>query len=181
MPVDPLSPAAGDPMSSLGNHDLAVPAPNDSMWNLCYWLQQPSRRDLHALEAWEVTRGDPSSVIAIIDTGVLAYHPDLGGTTLGDPGQLWNNAAEKNGLPGVDDAGNGYGDDVWGWDFVALDSAALVRPGEDWQDEDNDPNDFAVHGTAVAGVAAAIADNGSGTPGVAPGARIMALRAGYSS
>src|SRR5262249_11525689 len=65
--------------------------------------------------------------------------------------------------------------------FVALDSAALARPGEDWQNADNDPTDFAIHGTAVAGVAAAILNNGIGIAGVAPKARIMALRCGYSA
>ncbi len=187
MPLEELklSDLAGPPGgagSALGARDrFHAAAPNDSMWGISYWLYQASRRDLHVLEAWDVTRGDPSSVIAILDTGVLRHHPDLGGTVAGEFGNLWTNGAERFGLPGVDDDGNGYVDDVWGWDFVALDSAALARPGEDWRDADNDPNDFAVHGTAVAGVAVAIANNVSGTCGVAPEARVMALRVGYSS
>ena len=160
---------------------LTAPAPSDSLWNLCYYLDQASRKDVHALEAWDITQGDPSVVMAIVDTGVLSYHPDLGGAVAGGHGNLWVNQAELHGLPGVDDDGNGFVDDVGGWDFVALDSAAEVRPGEDWNDADNDPDDFAVHGTAVAGVAGAIADNGIGIPGVAPRAAIMPLRAGYSS
>ena len=148
---------------------------------LSYWLYQSSRRDLHVQEAWDVTQGDSTSIIAVIDTGVLRYHPDLGGMVEGEYGNIWTNRAERYGLANVDDDGNGYVDDVWGWDYVALDSAAVALPNEDWRDADNDPNDFAVHGTAVAGVAAAMANNISGTAGVAPGARIMALRVGYSS
>ena len=143
---------------------MMTPAPSDSMWNLCYWLYQDSRKDIHALEAWDITQGDPSVIMAIVDTGVLPYHPDLGGTTAGGHGNLWVNQAELHGLPGVDDDGNGFVDDVGGWDFVALDSASDVRAGEDWRDADNDPNDFAVHGTAVSGVAAALANNGIGIP-----------------
>ncbi len=185
--IVPVEPLAGDVAGTpeewrfLAGEPLAVPAPDDSMWSRCYWLYQSSRRDLHALEAWQVTRGDSAGVIAVLDTGVLRWHPDLGGRVAGDPGRFWTNRAEERGVPGVDDDGNGYVDDTWGWDFVALDSASLARPGEDWRDEDNDPVDFAVHGTAVAGVAVAIANNGSGTAGVAPEAKIMTLRVGYSA
>jgi hypothetical protein len=163
-----------------GGNRLAVTIPNDSMFAACYWLRQTSRKDLHALEAWDVTRGDSSVVIAVLDTGVLLWHPDLGGTTAGSSGQIWTNRRELEGLPGVDDDGNGYIDDFHGWDYVSLDSASIARPGEDWRDEDNDPVDFAVHGTAVSGVAAGIVDNGIGIAGVAPGARIMAMRCGYA-
>jgi hypothetical protein len=186
MTLTDLGPAPGAPLgagsaASLPRDGLYAAAPNDSMWGISYWLHQASRRDLHVLEAWDITRGDSTSIIAVLDTGVLRYHPDLGGTVAGEWGNLWTNRAERFGLPAVDDDGNGYIDDVWGWDYVALDSAAVALPNEDWRDEDNDPNDFAVHGTAVAGVAAAMANNISGTTGVAPGARIMALRIGYSS
>jgi len=160
---------------------LTQAAPNDSMFGLCYWQYQPSRKDIHLLEAWDVTQGDSSTIVAIIDSGVLRDHPDLGGTD-GGWGNLWVNQAELHGLPGVDDDGNGFVDDVWGWDFVNADSTdPAARPGEDWQDADADPNDFAVHGTACAGIVAAIANNGSGVAGVAPRARVMALRAGYSA
>jgi len=187
VPLEPLAATDASHATDTGaappdrGHALAVPAPDDSLWNLCYWLHQPSRLDLHALEAWEITQGDPAGVIALLDTGVLRWHPELGGTTAGDPGQFWTNAMERTGAPGVDDDGNGYVDDVWGWDFVALDSASMARPGEDWRDEDNDPTDFAVHGTAVAGVAAARVGNGSGIAGVAPRSKLMALRVGYST
>src|SRR5207247_9746098 len=62
--------------------------PNDSLWSSSWWFYQPSRNDIHAPEAWDVTRGDTAIVVAIIDTGVLYYHPDLGGPVAGVPGQM---------------------------------------------------------------------------------------------
>ncbi len=148
--------------------------PDDSLWDVSAHLYQLSRHDVHAPEAWDLTRGDTSIVLAVLDTGVLHDHPDLAG-------QLWWNAAERDGLPGVDDDGNGYVDDVQGWDFVALPTADDVRPLEDWRDEDPDPNDFAGHGTAVSGVAAAHTNNRIGIAGMAPDIRIMPLRVGWSA
>ena len=159
----------------------AVVAPNDSLWSYAYHLYQPSRRDIHALEAWGLTTGDSSIVVGVLDTGVIPYHPDIGGSVAGWSGNLWTNVAERDGLPGVDDDGNGYVDDVHGWDFVDLPSGDGIIPGEDWRDADNDPNDFTGHGTGVAGVIAGLTNNHIGIAGVAPNVRIMPLRVGYSS
>jgi len=151
-------------------------APNDSLWSSSWWYGQPSGHDIHASQAWEVTTGDTSVVVAILDTGVIPYHPDLGGTVAGQAGQIWTNWAERGGLQDVDDDGNGFVDDTWGWDFVSLPSGANVSPFEDWQDQDGDPNDYAGHGTLVAGIVGALTDNGSGVAGTAPRVRLMPLR-----
>jgi hypothetical protein len=79
----------------------------------------------------------------------------------------------------VDDDGNGYVDDIHGWDFVSFGSDGL--PGEDASVEDNDPSDFAGHGTAVAGLVGALTDNGIGVSGVLWKTRLMPLRMGWSS
>ncbi|MCH8921983.1 MAG: S8 family serine peptidase, partial [Planctomycetes bacterium] len=87
---------------------------------------------------------------------------------------------------GIDDDGNGYVDDLIGWDFVA--SGNAVWPGEDGSLEDNDPMDFNGHGTHTSGTIAATTNNTTGVAGVAggfgPGAedgcKIMCLRMGYS-
>ena len=117
---------------------------------------------------------DPGSaagvLVAIIDSGVDADHPDL-------VAQIWHNPAEVAGLEGVDDDGNGYVDDVAGWDFT--DAPGLPGDG-DFVDADNDPNDESGHGTHVAGIVAATSDNGIGIAGVAPGASLMVLRAGFN-
>ncbi len=101
--------------------------------------------------------GSPDVVIAIIDTGVDYNHLDL-------RNNIWVNPAE---IPenGIDDDGNGYIDDVHGWDCVG---------------DDNDPMDDNGHGTHVAGIAAA-ENNKLGTVGVAYNCKIMVLKAGASS
>jgi len=102
--------------------------------------------------AWDLSLGDPSVVIAIIDTGLDFDHEDLAGS-------VWTNEDE---VPdnGLDDDHNGYVDDVHGWDFV---------------EEDNLPQDLHGHGTHVAGVVAARTDNGLGIAGMAGQATIMPL------
>ncbi len=92
--------------------------------------------------------------VAVIDTGVAIDHPEI-------LSHLWVNVDELNN--GLDDDGNGYVDDVFGWNFI---------------DGSNIPLDDKGHGTQVASVVGAIADNATGGTGVHPGVRIMPLRVG---
>ena len=101
--------------------------------------------------------GSPDVVVAVIDTGVDYNHLDL-------RNNIWINSAE---IPdnGKDDDGNGYVDDVYGWDCVG---------------NDNDPMDDNGHGTHVAGIIAA-ENNKEGGIGVAYNCKVMVLKAGNSS
>ncbi|HKQ58151.1 MAG TPA: S8 family serine peptidase [Candidatus Eisenbacteria bacterium] len=171
--VESVEPVAVMPLTAV---------PNDSLWSRSTWFyQETTRRDIHAPEAWDLTTGDTSIVIAVIDTGLIPYHPEIGGTVAGGHGNLWTNWAEESGTPGVDDDANGFVDDRWGWDFVNLSAGSDVRGLEDGFDEDGDPNDYVGHGTAVAGLVGAITNNGSGIASTVWKARLMGLRVGWAS
>lgn len=125
---------------------------------------------IRAPEAWAVTAGDSTVRIGIVDTGVLLDHPDLAGQIGVNPDETVN---------GRDSDGNGFVDDVTGYDFV--DRPEEVEAG-DFAERDNDPSPdprgpAAGHGTAVAGVMSAARNNGEGIAGVAPGTRLVPLRA----
>ncbi|MEQ1932556.1 MAG: S8 family peptidase, partial [Fimbriimonadaceae bacterium] len=134
----------------------AVPTytPNDAKW-VDMWHARTIKADL----AWDISFGNVQSVtVAIIDTGVNTAHPDLAAN-------LWRNKAETAGNS-IDDDGNGYVDDINGYDFAYNDPI---------------PNDVNGHGTACAGLAAAVQDNTIGVTGVAPKAKIMCLKASIDS
>lgn len=101
--------------------------------------------------------GSSDVVVAVIDTGVDYSHLDL-------RNNIWINTAEIPGN-GIDDDGNGYIDDVYGWNFVG---------------DNNDPKDDNGHGTHVAGIIAA-ENNDIGSVGVAYNCKVMVLKAGNSS
>ncbi len=112
--------------------------------------------DAHLTGAWDYTTGRSNIVIAILDDGVQLNHPDLSPN-------LYRNDREIAGN-GFDDDRNGVIDDVSGYNFVA---------------DLDDPNPYSIddnHGTAVAGLAAAVGNNGLGTVGVAPGCRILPVK-----
>lgn len=133
--------------------------------------------DVRAVGGWNQTLGDSNIVICILDSGVDWNHPDLGGDHPDKVnGAILTNWTEYYGTPGVDDDSNGYIDDIRGWDFV---TGVSGWPGEDTQTPDNDPSDWEGHGTACAGVAAAITNNGIGIAGAAPGCKILPVRCGW--
>ena len=109
--------------------------------------------DINIKDTWrELTCGDPSIIVAVIDEGVEYSHPDLAPN-------MWVNEAERNGVSGKDDDGNGYVDDVYGYNFA--DNTAEIN----FDRTDYDTG----HGTHCAGVIGAVNNNGIGISGVAGG------------
>lgn len=104
--------------------------------------------------AWAIETGQSRPVIvAVLDTGLDYFHPDI------SRDNIWRNHAETPN--GVDDDGNGYIDDLIGWNFV---------------ENDNKPWDLSGHGTHVAGIIGAASNNGHGVAGINWGVQIMPLK-----
>jgi Subtilisin-like serine proteases len=119
--------------------------------------------DIDGLQAAAITGGDPAVVVAVIDDGVDFSHPDLAARAWTNPGESGpDGLGGQKETNGIDDDGNGYIDDVHGWDFCNNDNTV--------HDFDHD-----FHGTHVAGTIAASLD-GQGVVGVAPNVTIMALK-----
>lgn len=148
--------------------------PNDSLYN-----QQWGAHKIGAPSVWNETTGDSKIIISVIDTGIDYLHPDL-------QGQFYVNEIEDlnhNGildapdLNGLDDDGNGFIDDVIGWDFTDRTGFPFSDGNSDYLNWDNDPMDENSHGTNIAGIIGAAMNNNIGISGIAPGCRIMNLRA----
>jgi serine protease len=127
--------------------------PNDTDYGRQWHLSK-----IQANDAWDVTKGDASVIIGMVDTGVEWYHPDLAAN-------IWTNSGE---IPdnGIDDDHNGFVDDVHGWDFGGSDGTPDNNPDEDAAD----------HGTATAGLASAVTNNSVGIAGVGFQCKIMPVK-----
>lgn len=118
------------------------------------WALGDGSSSIDAPEAWTVTTGSSAVRVAVVDTGMDMDHPDLAPNLWTNPGEIAGNL--------MDDDGNGYVDDVHGYDWSGL---------------DNDPSDAQGHGTHVSGIAAARGNDSIGVSGTSWRSQIVPLRA----
>jgi thermitase len=115
-----------------------------------------------AAKAWEVTQGSKEIVVAVIDTGIDIRHDDLKNNLWTNPGESGLDAKGRDKRTnGIDDDGDGFTDNVHGWNFVS---------------NNHDLSDNHGHGSHIAGIIGAEAGNGKGIAGVAPKVSLMILK-----
>ena len=114
--------------------------------------------DVGVKDAWRLTGGDPSVVVAVFDCAVNSMHEDL-------KDALWINQAEVNGEAGKDDDGNGYVDDRYGFNFVNC----RIAEGKPTTGNALNWTKGSGHGTHVAGIIGATNNNGKGVSSIAGG------------
>ena len=135
---------------------LQTQTPNDPQFGDLWGLHNTGQAggtldaDIDAPEAWNITTGSSTVVVAVIDSGTDYLHPDL-------VANMFQNTADCN-TNGLDDDGNGYADDCYGIDTF---------------NNDSDPMDDNRHGTHVAGTIGAVGNNSVGVVGVNWNVRLM--------
>ncbi|MCR5003288.1 MAG: S8 family serine peptidase [Bacteroidales bacterium] len=117
--------------------------------------------DANVYKAWELCTGSPDVIVGVFDQGVKYDHDDLAANMWVNEGEIPDN--------GIDDDGNGYIDDIYGWNFVDNDNNITSSSSKS-------------HGTHVAGTISAVNNNGIGVCGIAGGSgnndgvKIMSLQ-----
>ena len=141
----------------------AFTIPNDPEWR----TQETYLQNIQMTRAWDLPVGQVDAIIAVIDTGIEASHSELASKIWINPGELGEDSTGKNkNSNGKDDDKNGYIDDWQGWNAIS---------------NNGDIEDSNGHGTHIAGIAVASANNDLGIAGIAWGSHIMVLKALESS
>lgn len=149
--------AAAEPNYRYGAEEITVPdEESDPLYGEQWYLE-----NLEARKVWETLASQGKApgegvVVALLDTGVNASHEDL-------KENLWVNEAERFGVPGEDDDGNGLTDDIYGYNFVS---------------GNGNISDTSGHGTQMAGILSMVPFNGAGGAGVSWGAKLMPVKVG---
>lgn len=144
-------------------------APNDpqypELWGLNNTGQQGGTPgvDIQAEQAWNTTTGNRNVVVAVIDEGIDVNHQDLKPNIWRNPGEIAGNSR--------DDDGNGFVDDLNGYDFFHNDASVYDGPGTN-----PDGSQVDAHGTHVAGIIGAVGNNGLGVVGINWQVSLMSLK-----
>jgi subtilisin family serine protease len=152
-----------EPLEKAVSDELSLP--NDPLLAEQWYLYPPGDKrgspgSINAIEAWRHVRPAAPIIVALLDSGVNYTHPDLAAN-------IWKNEREM--LNGKDDDGNGYVDDLCGWDFAYANNHPADRRSRKFPDQFD-------HGTALASLMAAVPDNGIGTAGIGRNIKVMNLR-----
>jgi len=130
-----------------------VYTPNDNAYTSQYYLN-----NLRVFDAWDISKGDTTTIIGIVDTGVDIDHEDLNQN-------IYRNVNDP--IDGLDNDNDGYIDNYWGWDLGENDN------NPQW---DSSASSSAPHGVWVSGCASAVADNGVGLAGIGYRTKIMPVK-----
>lgn len=151
--IVPLDPAKGEQKVILNDPSI------QKNWGL---MGTNGQSDIMVNRAWDITQGDRQIIVAVIDTGADISHPDLAENIWHNPGESGLDAQGRDkATNGIDDDGNGFIDDVNGWDFVNNKPTVIDNHG---------------HGTHIAGIIGAVGGNGVGISGVCPKVSLMILK-----
>ncbi|HKR10942.1 MAG TPA: S8 family peptidase [Pyrinomonadaceae bacterium] len=154
--------------------------PNDARYTQMWGLNNTGQRasfgghpgtpgnDIRAEQAWNITTGNRSVIVGIIDTGIDLNHEDLRDNIWTNPGEIAGN--------NVDDDGNGFVDDINGWDFAHNDATVFDYTESTYPPSETYTGDLDDHGTHVAGTIGANGNNTTGVTGVNWQVSLMSLK-----